>query len=45
MGKRTSRREVGPGALFPVHGEYHELFRGLAKKVWDQIEVGKAYNI
>ena len=38
-------RGVGPRKLFPVHTEHPELFRRLAGKVYDEIELGKAYEI
>jgi ribonuclease J len=36
--------EVGPRNLFPVHTERPELFKGLAERVYDRVELGRPYE-
>lgn len=37
-------RGVRPKQLFPIHTEHAEEFRGLAERVYERIEQGKAYE-
>lgn len=38
-------RDTNPKCLFPVHTERPELFKDLAERVFEHIEVGKSYEL
>jgi ribonuclease J len=38
-------KKIKPKQLFPVHTEHPEMFKGLAERVHERIELGEVYKI